>query len=53
MNLSDVIKKKIGRDTDLCFFDSSSYHLQNDYEDLDTYEEIVPIITDNKEIKKK
>lgn len=52
MHLNDVIKKKIGRNTDICFFDSTNYYFQKDYEDSDTYEEVVPMITDKKQIKK-
>lgn len=52
MHLNDVIKKKIGRNTAECFFDSTNYYFQKDYEDDDEYEEVIPVIKDKKEIKR-
>ncbi len=52
IHLNDVIKRKIGRNTNECFYDSTNYYFQKDYEDDDEYEEVLPIITDKKEIKK-
>ena len=52
MHLNDVIKKKIGRNTTECFFDSTNFYFQKDYEDDDEFEEIEEIITDEKEIKR-
>lgn len=51
-HLNNVIKEKIGRNTLECFYDSTNYYFQKDYEDEDEYEEIIPMITDKSEIKK-
>ena len=53
IHLNDVIKKKIGRNTAECFFDSTNFYFQKDYEDFDEYEEVIPLISDKKEIKQK
>ncbi len=50
--LNDIIKKKIGRNTTECFYDSTNFYFQKDYEDDDEYEEVIPMITNKKEIKK-
>lgn len=52
MHLNNEIKDKIGRNTTECFYDSTNFYFQKDYEDDDTYEEVIPIITDKKEIKR-
>lgn len=50
--LNKIIKEKIGRNTTECFYDSTNFYFQKDFEDEDEYEEIIPIITDKKEIKR-
>lgn len=52
IHLNKIIKEKIGRNTTECFYDSTNFYFQKDYEDEDEYEEITPIITDKKEIKR-
>lgn len=52
IHLNKIIKEKIGRDTNECFFDSTNYYFQKDYEDEDEYEEVVPLVTDKKEFKR-
>lgn len=51
IHLNEVIKRKMGRNTNECFFDSTNFYFQKDYEDEDEYEEIIPLITDKKIIK--
>lgn len=51
-HINNIIKKKIGRNTTECFYDSTNYYFQKDYEDEDEYEEIIPIITNKKEMEK-
>ena len=51
-HISDVIAKAIGRSTAECFYDSTNCYFQKDYEDDDGYEEVIPVITDKKEIKR-
>lgn len=50
--LNDVIKMKIGRNTAECFYDSTNYYFQKDYEDEDEYEELDKLIASKTEIKK-
>ncbi len=52
IHLNKIIKEKIGRNTTECFYDSTNFYFQKDYEDEDEYEEITPLITDNKEMKR-
>ena len=52
IHLNKIIKDKIGRNTTECFYDSTNFYFQKDYEDEDEYEEITPIITEKKEIKR-
>ena len=52
MHLNDMIKKTIGRDSTACFYDSTNYYFQKDYEDDDDYEEVIPMLTDKKEVKR-
>lgn len=52
MHLNNMIKKTIGRDSTACFYDSTNYYFQKDYEDVDNYEEVIPMITDKIEIKR-
>lgn len=51
LQINNVIKDKIGRNTTECFYDSTNYYFQKDYEDEDDYEEVIPLITNKKEIK--
>ena len=51
-HLNEIIKKKIGRNLDECFYDTTNYFFQKDFEDEDEYEEVIPLITDKKTIKK-
>jgi len=51
-HINSIIKNKIGRNTVECFYDTTNYYFQKDYEDDDEYEEIIPLLTSKKEIKK-
>lgn len=52
MHLNEIIKTKIGRNTAECFYDSTNFYFQKDYEDEDYYEEVIPLVTNKVEIKK-
>ena len=51
-HLNEIIKSKIGRNTAECFYDSTNFFFQKDYEDENEYEEVLPLVTSKREIKK-
>lgn len=50
-HINNVIIEKLGRNTSECFFDTTNFYFEKDYEDEDLYEEVIPMITDKKRIK--
>lgn len=51
VHLNEKVKSLIGRDLDKTFYDTTNYHFEIDFEDLDCYVELKERITDKKEIK--
>lgn len=51
LHLNEKIKSIIGRDTEKSFYDTTNYHFEIDFEDLDCYVELEEKITNKKVIK--
>lgn len=52
-HLNEKIKENIGRNLSNSFYDTTNYHFEIDFEDLDEYVELNEKITDEKEIKQR
>ena len=50
-HLNEIVKKKIGRNTDEVFYDVTNYYFTKDFEDEDIYEEVIPMLDDPKKNK--
>ncbi|MDD7281310.1 MAG: IS1634 family transposase [Erysipelotrichaceae bacterium] len=50
-HLNEIVKKKIGRNTDEVFYDVTNYYFTKDFEDEDIYEEVIPMLDDPKKIR--